>query len=89
MEDPEDKKDKKPIPSSIQKAITEVSQTPEGQELFRWLGRQCNFYTSSIVGDPTSHEVMVYGTLFNEARRRLYLDIRRFIPHTIRRKIEN
>jgi hypothetical protein len=84
-----DQADKKTIPNDIQKAIIEVSQTASGQELFRWLGGQCNFYTSSIVGDPSSHEVMVYGTLFNEARRRLYLDVRRFIPQAIRRKIEN
>ena len=79
----------KNIPGSIQKAITEVSQTSEGQELFRWMMRQCSFHTSTIVGDPQSHEINVYGTLFNEARRRLYLDVRRHIPHGIRRKIEN
>lgn len=85
----EDQKAREPIPNKIQKAITEVAQTSEGQELFQYMMRQCNFHTSTIVGDPQSHEINVYGTLFNEARRRFYLDIRRHIPHAIRRKIEN
>lgn len=84
-----DQEAKHEVPNRIQKAITEVAQTPEGQELFRYLLRQCNFHTSTIVGDPRSHEINIHGTLFNEARRRLYLDIRRYIPHAIRRKIEN
>jgi len=84
-----DQKGKAEIPNRIQKAITEIAQTEDGQELFRYLLRQCNFHTSTIVGNPQSHEINVYGTLFNEARRRLYLDIRRYIPHAIRRKIEN
>jgi len=84
-----DQRDKHEIPNKIQKAITEVAQTAEGQELFQYLMRQCHFHTSSIVGDPNTHEIMVYGTLFNEANRRIYLDLRRYIPHAIRRKIEN
>lgn len=84
-----DQKDKQDVPNRVQKAITEVAQTAEGQELFRYLMRQCNFHTSSIVGDPNTREIMIYGTLFNEANRRLYLDLRRHIPHAIRRKIEN
>ena len=79
----------KNIPNNIQKAIREVSETAEGQEFLRYLMRQCSFHTSTIVGDPHSHEINVYGTLFNEARRRLYLDLRRFIPQNIRRKVEN
>jgi hypothetical protein len=84
-----DQKGKTEIPDRVQKAVTEIAQTPEGQELFLWLLRQCHFHTSTIVGDPHSHEINVYGTLFNEARRRLYLDLRRYIPSAIRRKIEN
>ncbi len=77
------------IPDRVQRAITEVSQTEDGWILFQWMMRQCSFHTSTIVGDPQSHEINIYGTLFNEARRRLYLDLRRFIPHGVRRKIEN
>lgn len=79
----------KEVPNSVQRAITQIAQTEDGRELFRYLMRMCNFHTSTIVGNPQSHEINIYGTLFNEARRRLYLDLRRYIPHAIRRKIEN
>ena len=85
----EDHEGKTEVPNTIQKAVISISETAEGQEFFKYLLRQCSFHTSTVVGNPQSHEINIYGTLFNEARRRLYLDIRRYIPHAIRRKIEN
>lgn len=77
------------VPSKIQDAISRLSKTDDGREFFRYLMRQCSFHVSTIVGNPQSHDINVHGTLFNEARRRLYLDLRRHIPHAERRKIEN
>lgn len=70
-------------------AIVEVASTEAGRTFFQYLSTRCFYQVSTIVGDPQSHEINPYGTLFNEAQRRLYLDIRRHIPANIRRKIEN
>ena len=73
----------------VNQAVREIAETEAGQVFFKWLMLSCYYQKSTIVGDPQSHEVNVYGTLFNESRRRVYLDVRRAIPAAILRKIEN
>jgi len=78
----------KPTDAQLQEAVKEISQTAEGQVFFRALAHRCFFQRSVISGNPESHDINIYGTLFNEAARRLYLEIRRHIPPSILRKIE-
>jgi hypothetical protein len=72
----------------IIEAINDIADTKSGVIFFTWLKNRCFFQTSTIVGDPQSHEVNIHGTLFNEAARRLYLDIRRNIKPELRKRIE-
>lgn len=73
----------------IAKAIAELAETEAGQILFMEMANQYFFHKSTIAGNFQTGEINVYGTLFQEAQRRIYLDIRRHIPLHIRKKIEN
>ena len=69
-------------------ATAEIAGTEAGQIFFRELMMSCHFH-NSVIAASNSGEVDIHGTLFNEARRRVYLDLRRFIPSEYRKKIEN
>ena len=86
----EDQKVKKHSTSSqVQKAIIAIAETEAGVIYFRALMQRCYYQKSTVTGSPESGEINIYGTLFNEAQRRLYLDVRREIPKNILKKIEN
>lgn len=88
MGDQEDKK-KGNTKDTVNRAVAEIAQTEAGQIFFRWMMNSCYFQKSTIVADPTAQEINPMGTIFNESRRRVYLDIRRAIPVGLLRKIEN
>jgi len=73
----------------IKRAIVEIAETEQGQIFFHWLANSCFFSRSTIESNPSAREINPLGTVYNEARRRLYLDIRRAIPKALLRKIEN
>jgi hypothetical protein len=85
--DQEDRQAVKKVNPVIE-AINTIAETEAGVVFFTWLKNRCFFQTSTVVGDPQSHEINVYGTLYNEAARRLYLDIRRDMRPKLREKIE-
>lgn len=89
MADQEGKQEEKNPSSIVAKAFADVAETEAGQIVFRWMMQQCHYQVSTIVGNPQTHDINAMGTIFNEARRRFYLDLRRYIPVNIRRKIEN
>lgn len=84
-----DQEDRNPSRQEVKDAIVAIAETSEGRTFFRALASRCYFTRSVIAANPQSHDINVHGTLFNEAQRRLYLDIRRDIPARIRRMIEN
>jgi len=69
-------------------AINDIADTKSGVVFLTWLKNRCFFQTSTIVGNPQSNDINVHGTLFNEAARRVYLDIRRNIKPELRKRIE-
>ena len=72
----------------IRRAVAEIAETESGQVFFNWLMNSCFFTRSTIEADPTAREINPLGTIFNESRRRLYLDVRRGIPAGLLKKIE-
>jgi hypothetical protein len=86
MSDPEVNPRK--ITDPIAEALNDIADTKSGVVFLSWLKQRCFFETSTIVGDPTSHDINVNGSLFNEASRRVYLDIRRKIKPELRKRIE-
>ncbi|MBW1672034.1 MAG: hypothetical protein JRJ45_00060 [Deltaproteobacteria bacterium] len=85
MTDQPGKQDK----DQIRRAITEIAETEAGQIFFNWMMNSCFFTRSTIEADPTAREINPMGTIFNESRRRLYLDVRRGIPAGLLKKIEH
>jgi hypothetical protein len=73
----------------IRRAVAEIAETEAGQVFFNWLMNSCFFTRSTIEADPTAREINPLGTIFNESRRRLYLDVRRGIPAGLLKKIEH
>lgn len=88
MADQEDKKPESEKEKRI-KAIQEIAETEAGQIFFNWMMNSCFFTRSTIESDPKAHEINPLGTIFNESRRRLYLDVRRAIPAALLKKIEH
>ena len=85
MGDPQAKQDK----DQVRRAIAEIAETEAGQIFFNWMMQSCFFTRSTIEADPTAREINPMGTIFNESRRRLYLDVRRGIPAGTLKKIEH
>jgi len=73
----------------VKRAVAEIAETEAGQIFFSWLMNSCFFTRSTIEADPTAREINPLGTVFNESRRRLYLDVRRGIPPGLLKKIEH
>ena len=72
----------------VAEAVNELAETTAGITFLTWLKNRCFFESSTIAGNPESHEINIYGTLFNEASRRVYLDVRRNIRPELRKRIE-
>ena len=73
----------------VNRAVAEIAETEAGQIFFNWMMNTCFFTRSTIEADPHAREINPLGTVFNESRRRLYLDVRRAIPTGTLKKIEH
>jgi hypothetical protein len=61
-------------------AIQAVANTDAGQIFFRYLMEElCGYQRSSVVLSPQEHEVNIKATIYNEARREIWLHLRDYI----------
>ena len=58
------------------KAVTEVLATEAGKELFFFLFKICGYDQTSMVIDAKSGALDLEKTLYNEARRAVYIQLR-------------
>lgn len=73
-------------------ALQAVAHDPNGIMVLRHIAKLSGFFKSSVVlkgGGGIMNGVDVEGTLVNEGRRGLYLDIRRPMSDDVRRLIES
>ena len=68
--------------------FNDVCITAEGILVLRHIMQICGFQKTSIVGDPTTGDLQSRGTFYNEARRNVYLELRKFIKPKFLKKIE-
>jgi len=73
--------------NKVEVAANIVFATEEGKQVLRHLKNVCGFDVSSVVLNP-DNEVQDRGTLFNEARRTVYLDLRKLIKPDILKDVE-
>ena len=88
MEDQKDKERRQLEKAKVTAAVERLSQTEDGVIFFRWFKSQCHFDHSTISGNPETYEVNTLGSLAQEFKRRLYLDIRRAFNRGAKIKIE-
>lgn len=67
--------------ANLKADIARVAGTSEGLALFRYLMNVCGYQKPSVVANPQTQEVNVNSTIYNEARRNVWLGLRMLIPH--------
>ncbi len=65
-----------------------ATASPEGLNLMRWIFDLSGYSKILIAGNIQTGEILDRGTLYNNARRSIWLEIRQLIPKRILRKIE-
>lgn len=65
---------------SLKKALVEVAQTKCGRTVLRHLMHEGGFLKTNITMDPNSREINPLGTIYQEARRDVYLGLREKLP---------
>lgn len=73
---------------SREKAIANVLATESGKELFGFLFEICGFEQTSVVMDTRSGKLDLEKTLYNEARRAVYLQLRALAPADLLKEVE-
>lgn len=69
--------------------LNQVFATGAGMNVLRWLMDECGFLKPSVVYNKETFEVQDKATVYNEARRNLYLRIRRYLSPSITTPVEN
>lgn len=74
--------------AKVRSALDVVARTHAGEDLLIWLFHLCGYNESSIVIDTASGEILERASEHNEARRSVYLDIRKKMDPELRARIE-
>lgn len=69
-------------------SINEQLKTRAGQDLLVGLFHLCAYNQTSVVSDPETGEVMSSATAYNDARRSVYVDLRKQMDPELRAKME-
>jgi len=78
----------KDVRKELREDFAAVGATVEGRNVLRYIMDECGYQRVSIVGNTANGDIHDRGTLYNEARRNLYLDIRKLIPVRQLKQIE-
>lgn len=62
--------------NELSEAFNYVFTTTQGKVLGEWIIRQCGFFENSIVSG--SNGILPNETIYNEARRGIYLELRKY-----------
>jgi len=54
-----------------------------GVRVLRWLMIECGYQGRSVVANKETQEIYTKSTVYNEARRNLYLQLREYLPPNI------
>ena len=65
-----------------------VAATPEGMDVFKHIMNRCSYQKPTITFNPETREVNTISTIYLEARRDLYLELRAYISENLLKKIE-
>jgi hypothetical protein len=68
--------------------MRKVFGSAEGQNVLRWMMVECGYQSQSVVADKQTQEIYVDSTIYNEARRNLYLQIRQYLTPKVLLSVE-
>lgn len=68
--------------------INHIAATAEGRNFLRWLQMICGFSLTSITIPQGQAEISMINTLYNEARRNVYIKVREHIRSDLLREYE-
>lgn len=64
------------IKNKNRKALAECFSTDAGKTTLKWLMNECGYQQPSVIYDSKSGEIRVEATVYNEAKRDIYLRLR-------------
>lgn len=73
--------------AAMRQAIARVANTDDGQTLLRWLFAQTGYNQASIT-TKTDTDISALGTIYNEARRNIWVELKPLLPVEAQIKIE-
>jgi len=82
------KKDHSEKAEAFRSSMARSLSSPDGQILLSYLMRECGYQKNSVQGCSQSGELLNNNTIYNEARRDLYLRLRGFVPKESLIKVE-
>lgn len=68
--------------------VDNLLKTEDGRELFKHLFFISGYNQTSLFINPVSREVNTHGTVFNEGRRAVYLELRRLATRSLLTAVE-
>ena len=71
------------------KDLNETFSSSSGLRTLRFLMELCGYQKPSVVADPQSGEIQINSTVYNEARRNIYLTLRKCLKQDILIPVEN
>ena len=72
----------------LRKVIAVATSNAEGIIFARHIFRMCGYDKHSVTMNPETQEINIQATVYNEARRNIWLELRNLIPVKARKKIE-
>ncbi len=72
----------------LRRTIAVAASNAEGIIMLRHIFSMCGYDKFSITMNPESQELNTQATIYNEARRNIWLEFRNLIPVKARKKIE-
>ena len=68
--------------------MRKVFGSDAGVRVLRWLMIECGYQAQSVVADKHTQQIYKESTIYNEARRNLYLQMRRYMTPKILMPVE-
>lgn len=63
----------------LTRCFNRIAETPDGQVLFRYIKNYSGYGKTAIVGNSDFSDINPIGTVYNEARKDVYYNLRQFI----------
>lgn len=72
----------------LRRAVNRIAETEDGKIVFNYLMALCGFSVSSLVINPVSNEINSKSTIYHEARKTVYYNLRGLIEKEHLKEIE-